>query len=142
MTGATVLPKKLGALFVDLAKEVFLIGHTLNHGHVEGEVVGKDELQCLADDRHLLLLVVAVSSLEHLGKEDGALKVVIDKVLEAVVQVAVKIFGEQCRADTFHAGGQLGSVDLELRGGFMHRLNPVDAEAFVVSDEHLTGVNG
>lgn len=83
---------------------MLLVGKTLYHGDVHGKVVRKNELERLADGRGLLLLVVAVGSLEDLGDESSALKVVIDEVLEALVEVAIKVLGKKSGADALHAG--------------------------------------
>ena len=98
------LAAELALRVIDTANELLLVGETLNHGDVHGKVVCKDELERLADGRSLLLLVVAVGSLEDLGDESSALKVVIDKVLEALVKVAIKVLGQKSGADALHAG--------------------------------------
>ncbi|POY43551.1 hypothetical protein C3007_09875, partial [Avibacterium gallinarum] len=88
--GAAVV---LGVLVIDPTIQVDLIALVLNHGDVHGEVVGQNELEGLADGGHLLLDEVAMRSLENLSDEGGALKVVINEVLEGTVNVLIKVLG-------------------------------------------------
>jgi hypothetical protein len=88
------LARELGLLVLDLTGRVVLVAETLNHGNVESQVVGKDELERLADDGKLLAAVEAVGGLQQLGDEVGALKVLINKLLETTVDVAVKVVRE------------------------------------------------
>lgn len=133
------LAVELGLVVLDLSVELFL-AETFDHGDVESEVVGNNELQCLAHDRKLLAAVEAVSGLEDLSDEVGTLEVLVDESLEAAIDVTIKVVREHAARDTLHAGGQLGSVDLKVKA--VQRLEPVDTEALLVPDIDLTGHNG
>lgn len=134
--GAAVV---LGVLVVNLSVQVNLGSLVLDHGDVHGEVVGKDKLERLADDRHLLLDEEAVSSLEDLGDEGSTLEVIIDEVLEGAINVLVEVLGESIETDTLSANIELLSAGLEVNGLLVGqgRLNPVNREAAVVGDKDL-----
>lgn len=136
------LAPELALRVVDTTDAGLLLLETFDHGHVKGKVVGQDQLERLADDGKLLADVEAVRGLQNLRQEQGTLKVLVDKTLEATIDVAVKVLGEHGVADAFHAGGKLGRVGLESPGGFVKRLDPVDVEALVVSHVDLASVDG
>lgn len=133
------LSKELGAIVVDLADELFFFGQTLHHGDVECQVVRQHQLQSLSDRGRLLALVVTESRLQDLGQERSALEILIDKRLKAGVKMTIQILRQQSGAHSLHTGRQLRSVDLEL--GVGQRFDPVHAEALVVPDEHLAGID-
>ena len=134
------LAAELAGRVVDAANKLLLVGKTLHKSDVDGEVVGEDKLERLADRRGLLLLVVAVGSLEDLSDESSALKVVINKVLKALVKVAIEVLGQQGGADALHASRKLSGGELVLVESLS--LDPVNIEALVFPDEHLAGVDG
>nr|POE47236.1 hypothetical protein CFP56_00568 [Quercus suber] len=125
---------------VDDARALLLLRQALDHGHVQRQVVGDDELERLADRERARLLVVAVGRLEDLADELGAVEVLVDERLEALVEVQVEVVGQVAGVDALHAGRQLGRVQLVL--GVGRRLDEVDAEALVVAHVHLAGRDG
>lgn len=49
--GRHCLSSESRTLALNLAQKVFVLANAFNHGHTESKVVGKDQLQSLADDR-------------------------------------------------------------------------------------------
>lgn len=134
--GAAVV---LGVLIVDLAVKRHLGSLALNHGDVHSQVVSKDQLKGLSDDRHLLLDVVTVSSLENLSDEGSALKVVVNEVLKGTLNVLVEILRESINANALGTDVELLSTSLKVNrvvGGDI-RLDPLDGEAAVIGDVDL-----
>lgn len=133
----------LGVLVVDLAVKADLLALILNKGDVKSEVVSQDKLESLADDRHALLDVVAVSGLQDLSDEGGSLKVVLNEVLKAAVNVLVEVVGQSLDGNALGTDVKVTSAELKVDGLLVGeaRLNPVSLEAAVVGDEDLADVD-
>lgn len=134
----------LGVFVVDLAVKGHLRSLALNHGDVHSQVVGKDQLKGLSDDGHLLLDVVAVGSLEDLSDEGSALEVIINEVFKGTFNVLVEVLRKSIEADALGTNVELLGTSLEVDGVASSniRLNPLDGEAAVISNEDLANHDG
>lgn len=140
------LAVELGRARINLAQELIFLAQTLNHGDMQGQIVGDDELESLADHWQLGAVVITEGRLEHLGQERCPLEVVVDKFLEGAVavNVAVQVVRQHSMRDAFHTGRQLGRLHLVL-GGFptqVHCLNPVNTETLLIADIDFPSVDG
>ena len=135
---------ELGLLVVDLSLKLDLGALALNKGNVKGEVVSKDKLEGLSNDRRLLLHVVAVSSGENLGDEWCALEMVDNEFFEGPIDVLVEILGEGLDRDTLSANIELLGLDVEVDWLLLGltRLDPLKREAAGVGNIHLADGNG
>lgn len=137
------LAKVFGVLVIDLAFHGLLRRRLLDHGNVKGEVVSHNKLESLANDRQALLDVEPVSGLEELSYEGSTLKMIINKLLEALVHVLVEVLGESLDRDTLMANVEALSADLKVDRLLVGegRLDPVDLEAARVGNKHLANHN-
>jgi len=92
--GGNDLSVELGVFVLNQAIHRMFISSLFHHRDVEGQVVGKDELQCFTDDWYLLLHIIAVSGLQDISDEKGAFEVVIDEFLEGPIKMFVEVFGQ------------------------------------------------
>ncbi len=139
--GGDHLAVVLGVLVVDLTFERLFCWRLLDHGDMEGEVVGHDELERLADDQEPLpvLGVESIRRLEDVGDERRPFKVVINELLKALVNVLVEVLVQSLHRNTLLANIEPLRADLEVNGLLIlqGRLNPVNLEAALVGNVDL-----
>jgi len=59
---------------------------------MHGQVVCKNKLQCLANDRDFFLDMITMGGLEDLSDKRCTLEVVVDELLERAVEMLIEIF--------------------------------------------------